>query len=217
VNLSLHFKETDSTMFTDAAYWNAVAAIAASFTVVAALVSAHFAREALFAQSQPKVIVYVKHDTDRPTMLCIVIENIGRDVAECVTFKLSRPIPAEAFGLLGRPISPAKNMDAGPLVNGILALGPGAPRVLTWGQMGGLSLALKDNPIEVAISYMHGKRMLKGTSILEVESFMHTDASEKPILAVAQNTLKIADSLKAINSTLAELKPSAPAGTSGHD
>lgn len=195
---------------TAASIWSAIAAVAAVASVIVAFLSARFSWKSLVSQGQPKVIVYVKHDTDRPTLLCIVIENIGRDVAERVTFKLSRPIPAEAFGLPGRPISPAKNMDAGPLVNGILALGPGSPRVLTWGQMGGLSLALKDNPIEVAISYMHGKRKLKGTSILEVESFMETDASEKPILAVAQNTLKIADSLKAINSTLAEMKPSPP-------
>jgi len=53
------------------------------------------------AASQPDVVVYAHADQKRPTILCIIIENIGKGVAQDVAFKLDRWIP-ERFWLRGR-------------------------------------------------------------------------------------------------------------------
>jgi hypothetical protein len=50
-------------------------------------------------QSEPKVIMYVKHDFNRPSILMIVVENIGRDIAHDVKFFPSKPLPARAWGI----------------------------------------------------------------------------------------------------------------------
>jgi hypothetical protein len=191
---------TDTTNF-----WSAVAAIAAAATVFVSYFSALFSWRSLRAQSEPKVILYVKHDPDHPTLLYIVIENIGRDVAEDVTFTPSRPIPAEGFGLISGANAPSKVMVAGPLVNGIRALGPGAPRLLVWGQIGGLLDAIGNTPIDISITYRHGRRKLTGATHLEVESFVHTDASETPALRTAISAESVAKSLSDVSRTLGKL------------
>jgi hypothetical protein len=119
--------------------WAAIAALATTSAVVVAAFSAYFSWRSFRALGEPKVIVYIKRDPNRPTLLCLVIENIGRDIAENVVFTTSRPIPSKAFGIPG---GAAETMRAGPLVNGIPALGPGAPREIAWGQFDGLSAAL---------------------------------------------------------------------------
>ena len=65
----------------------------------------------------PKVIVYAVADKKRPSVLNLVIKNIGKGVALDVTFKSSEPIPGNAFGIENAPIPDA--MITGPFVSGI--------------------------------------------------------------------------------------------------
>ncbi len=74
--------------------WTAIAALSASLSAVVAIISTYYAVRLLQAQGEPKVIVFVRHDFDRPSILTIVIENIGRDIARDVKFVASKPIPA---------------------------------------------------------------------------------------------------------------------------
>jgi len=175
--------------------------IAAAGTIVTALVTAaytYFTLRLVRAQSEPNVIVYVKHDSDRPSLLVIVIENIGRDIAYDVAFKASRPIPERAFGITTPASESHRTMSEGPLVDGIPALGPSDSRVTVWGQYAGLSHALGRRQIVLAYEYRNGRIRYKKEARLEVESYRNTDASENPALSSAKSLKNMKDSLEAI-------------------
>jgi hypothetical protein len=63
------------------------------------------------------------------------------------------------------------------------------------GQVGGILTATGGKPIDLTFTYQHGKRTLKGSSQLEVKSFLRMDASAKPPELAARSLDKIADSL----------------------
>jgi len=182
-------------------FWTAVAALAASATALVTIVYTYFTARLVQAQSEPKVIVYVRHDFDRPSILLLVVENIGRDIAKSVTFRSSRPIPVEAFGI-AEPRGPSMTMTKGPFVHGIPSLAPGDTRVITWGQYGGLSAVIGDTPIELTFTYRQGSRTLSGAASLEVSSFGNTDASTPPKLASARALQEISESVKQITQDL---------------
>jgi hypothetical protein len=187
----------------------AIAAFSALVTVVTAWLSARYAAQTWRAQTEPKVIVYVKIDKNRPSILLLVIENIGRDIAHHVTFRPMRALPANAWGLPGSNIEPAEEMRSGPIVNGIPALGPGDTRVITWGQWAGLQQAIGGKPIDIEYSYNTRDRTVYERSRLEVDSFGITDASESPAASsvkqlenIAKSTREIAGAVKAIRDRL---------------
>ena len=178
--------------------FSVIAAFSAMVSAVAAWLGARYAAETWRAQTEPKVIVYVKHDKDRPTLLLLVIENIGRDIAHHVTFKPARTLPAGAWGMPGDVIDPAQAMLTGPIVTGIPALGPGDARVITWGQWAGLHAAIGDGSIEIDYTFNTRSRTIHERTRLEVASFCATDASESPASAGARQLEKIAKSAEAI-------------------
>ncbi len=179
-------------------FWTAVAALAASATALVTIVYTYFTARLVQAQGEPKVIVYVRHDVDRPSLLILVIENIGRDIARNVRFRPSRPLPSQAFGIAGRQ-GAAKQMSDGPFIQGIPSLGPGDSRVITWGQYGSLAASIGPTPIELEYTYKHGRRTLTGTTALEVQSFANTDASTRPAVASAQALKDLASAGKQLS------------------
>jgi hypothetical protein len=76
-------------------------------------------------------------------------------------------------------------MTSGPLVHGIPFLPPNGRRVITWGQFGGLYAAIGENHLIVTARYRSQHFGLPWrirhhqTSILEINSFKSTDASDK--------------------------------------
>lgn len=131
----------------------------------------------------PQVIVYAIADEKRPSVINLVIKNIGKGIAYDVAFKSSEPIPAEAFGFENAAIP--KPMSAGPFVTGIPMLHPDETRVLTWGQYGGLRAAgLNERDLLVTTSYKSKPRLRltdsrhTSVSAISVKSFERTDASD---------------------------------------
>ena len=90
--------------------WTALAALATVSAAVVAAVYTYFTARLLCAQLEPNVIVFVRHDVDRPSVLDIRIENIGRDVAHDVRFQASRPTPSRAFGVAEESAGPVAHM-----------------------------------------------------------------------------------------------------------
>lgn len=176
----------------------AIAALAACATAFVTVLYTYLTLRLVRAQAEPKVIVYVRHDFDRPSLLLLVIENIGRDIAHDVKFVSSRPIPAKAFGIERAEAKAPTPMTDGPFVAGIASLGPGDSRLITWGQYGGLSAALAGAPIRISYTYRHGGRRLTGEASLEVESYINTDASQRPTVKSAKALEDIASSAAAI-------------------
>lgn len=174
--------------------WTAVAAISACVTVLVTGIFSYLTIKLMRDQSAPKVIVFLRHNPERQSLIYIVVKNVGSDLAEDVQFVPSRPIPAEAFGFPGTAVKTTKVMIQGPLVGGIPALGPGEERVVLWGQFGGIDLALDGKPLLLKFSYWQNRRAFAGETELELASFANTDASEAHIVVAVRHLESIAKS-----------------------
>jgi hypothetical protein len=177
--------------------WTVVASLAALFSAAIAAVYTWLTFRLVRSQNEPNVVVYVKHDESRTTILQIVIENIGRGIATDITFKSSRPIPAHAWGISIDQAKPAETMTDGPLIKGIPALGPGDSRKISWGQYGGLMKALENEPLLITFLYKDGSRQMPSRSVeLECASFAHTDAVDSENVRMIKELKRIADALE---------------------
>lgn len=170
-----------TTIFANASLWTVLGALAAVGAAVIAAIYTWLTYRLVRGQSEPNVVMYVRHDDTRPSMLQIVVKNIGRGLASDVRFEPSRAIPHRTFGLSTNtaeaPQSP--RMPYGPLAVGIPTLGPDDSRIIDWGQFGGLSKVVGDTPIDVVIRYRHGNNeMSPVVAHLEVASFEGTVAHE---------------------------------------
>ena len=195
-------------------HWSTLGAFGASMlaalvTVVATAINYLFCR----AQLDPHVIVYAIGDERRQTIILLVIENIGKTMARDVTFSFSMPIPRDAYGFENAPEAPT--MDRGPLITGIPALGPGAKRIITWGQYGGLYKALGDSTVDIVVRFTGRSLLFFPTKYevvcpLDIKSFEYTDDS--PSIGNKQ----IADQLKRIVEVLERKSISVKIDESSH-
>lgn len=166
--------------------------IAVSSTVINYLV--------LKLQRDPEVVIYALHDERRPSIINLVIENSGPGVAQDVSFKSNRPIPARAFGFEN-----AEEPDAmidGPLIQGIPSFARRERRIITWGQYGGLKKGLGDDVLDITATYYSRpalsltRQKHSTTSRIDLRSFEGTDASDHNWDKKAAESLdKIAKSL----------------------
>jgi hypothetical protein len=145
------------------------------------------------SQVEPEVVVFADADVDRPNLVSLVITNIGKGVAKRVRFATSEPIPTGMHR--SEPV-----IDRGPLIHGIPSLGPGARRVVLWGDVDSLLEALGRRTIRITAAYETdgrgpwGSQQLTTESLIEIGSFIGT--------AIPQNFDKrAADSLDQIART----------------
>ena len=164
---------------------SACAAAAASF---AAFISYKIAVQSAY----PDVVVYSMQDERRPSILLLVIENIGKAPAYNIVFRSNEPIPDRAFGFDPASTKPVHYMKDGPFITGIPFLPPSGKRTITWGQFGGLSAALKNREIRITSEYYPKESivgvisLLRSVSIIEINSHEGTDASESdPLYRIA--------------------------------
>ncbi|WP_139058713.1 hypothetical protein [Thiorhodococcus drewsii] len=154
-------------------------------------------------------MVTVVHQDDHPTVLQLVIKNIGTGLARDVHFFLSDLIPERAFGWGEEPreSSEIAPMKSGPLINGIPALAPGETRRIFWGQYGGLKNAIGEKKIYVTCKFKKGKKeMTPVVCPLDVDSFLGTDAASSPEARSATQLEKIAKEIEQISTGFRELK-----------
>lgn len=184
-----------------------VTAIATLVLAILTFIYVRITRKILESQSDPCVIVSVVHDQDRPTILQLVVKNIGNGLAHDISFKFSKPLPNQAWGITTEQATDAEEMKDGPLILGIPALGPGEERKIDWGQYGGLIKNIGEEPI-TATSYFrkNGKIMKPVTSYLDVKSFEDTNASESPVANIAKHIEVISQEINHITTGARKLQ-----------
>lgn len=155
----------------------------AAISGAGAATSAIIAYRMFIKQGLPKVIVYNCAHARMATFMMIRIENIGRGIATDIRFESSRPIPLNK--------NPDKNMSEGPLVDGIPSLVPGEFRDVMWNEFRILKKVIGDEPITINYTYCHGNKELRGSSQIEVTSFLNSPASGEPIAVIAKNIAEI--------------------------
>jgi hypothetical protein len=185
-----------------------ITAVATAVLAILTFIYVWLTRRILDSQAMPCVIVSVVHDDKRPTILQLLIRNIGLGLAHDITFNSSRPIPDKAWGIVLADAKEATAMDSGPLIDGIPALGPGEERRIDWGQFGGLMKNIGEEPIIVKCNFKKdGKPIASTTCKLEVKSFEGTCASERdPGMKCARELEKIAKELNHLGTGFHRLK-----------
>jgi hypothetical protein len=182
--------------------WSAwITAIATFVLAVLTFTYVRLTGKILSAQSDPCVVLTVVHDEERPTILQLVVRNIGAGLADDIRFEFSRPLPARAFGPTEADANEASEMESGPLIDGIPALGPGECRKVDWGQYGGLMAALGNERILATCKFKkNGRNMRPVKCPLEVASFVGTAAVESSAAKIASELEKITGLIKKLNS-----------------
>ncbi|MCG3843322.1 hypothetical protein I3249_11090 [Psychrobacter sp. Ps1] len=134
------------------------------------------------SSTDPEVIVYADTDKKRPSVIILIIENIGKGPAENISFKTSRELPEKAFGIK-EPDDMPKAMSSGPITTGIPYLAPSQKIIITWGQYGGLKKYIGRDNIVVKAQYKRANskfrfKELDSSSQIFVEAFYQTDISD---------------------------------------
>jgi len=81
-------------------HWTTIGIFWASVVLALITVKATIINWLIFrAQIDPQVIVYAKHDEARPSIMLLVIKNVGKGLARNVHFELSKPLPHRAFSI----------------------------------------------------------------------------------------------------------------------
>ncbi len=196
---------TEFTCSMEWGYWLTV--VAALALVILTLAYLRFSAKVLAGQTDPCVILTVVHDENRPSVLQLVARNIGSGLAQDISFRFSRPIPAGAFGLTENDAREAAEMKDGPLIDGIPALGPGESRRIDWGQYGGLTVALAGQPVMAVCRFKkNGKYMPPVKCPLDIASFAGTIVVESPPAMVARELAKISVRLGHIATDIRQIR-----------
>ena len=172
--------------------------------LVIAVTSAVISYVLLRLQQDPEIVVYAIPDVKRPTIINLVIENIGKGIARDVTFTSDAPVPQKAFGF--EDAHKPDVMTSGPLVRGIAFMPSGDKRIITWGQYGGLLAGLPAEPLIVTAHYRSQPSLRfiskkhQTHSHMDLKSFEGTDVSDH------NWDKKTADQLEKIAKTLQSLR-----------
>jgi hypothetical protein len=153
------------------------------FMAVIAVATAVVTYAVFRSATDPVVIVYAEPDLQRQSIINLFIENIGRGAAQNITFKTSRPLPHQAFGI-EPPEKMPQAMTSGAIVDGVPFLAPGQRISIMWGQYGGLSKYIGDEAILVDAFCYRGRRQgmlskkLQASSKLDVRMFAGSVSAE---------------------------------------
>jgi len=157
--------------------------------------------------TDPEVIIYADVDRKRPSIVNLIIKNIGNGSASDISFHPSKTLPCKAFSIEVPDEMPAK-MNDGPIAVGVPYLAPNQELVITWGQYGGLKKYLGNSPITVQIKFKRTRSLrpfssaLSSTCYLDISQFEGTDASDHNWGA------KLVKAVEASNKELSKIKQS---------
>lgn len=185
------------------------------FMAVIAVATAIVTYAVFRSATDPVVIVYAQPDLQRQSIINLFIENIGRGAAHAITFRTSRPLPHQAFGIQ-QPVEMPEAMTSGAIVDGVPFLAPGQRISITWGQYGGLTKYIGDEAILVDVLYYRGRRKglfakkLQAASNLDVRIFGGSESAEH---GFGPDLVK---QLKTLNSTMTSIERRLRQGSVSH-
>jgi hypothetical protein len=184
-------------------HWTTIGMFWATVIVMLVTVTATVVNYLLFrSQTDPEVIVYTKHNLKRPTLITLVIENIGKSVAHDIQFGFSEKIPKNAYGWEEIKKKDVKWMQSGPLIRGIPSLPPGGTREVNWGQYAGLKSVIGDRTILVTAKYKAKKLLSLSPMLCETESKIDIESYADTVAHDENESKKIHKELSEINKTL---------------
>lgn len=179
----------------------AITALSTIFLAILTGIYVWLTKKILSQQTDPCVVLYVALDFERPSIIQLIVKNIGYGLAKDIRFEFSEKIPDKAWGTNPEHIEKACEMESGALIDGIPALVPGEYRRIDWGQYHGLKAALLNKKIIVICKFKKNTKEMQPTiSYLEIESFANCATPELIHSTIATNLGLIAKQLEKINS-----------------
>lgn len=175
-------------------------------SLVIALLSLIVAYIVYYDNSTGDVVVYAQVDRKRPTIINLVIHNIGKGIARDIKFICLDGIPMAANGISGLK-EPLKIYETGALINGLPILFPDEKLVYSWGQFGGLKEALDGKPLEIEIIFSSRnslqlmRRKIRNKLVIDITAFEGVDIST----TIFEQEVK--KSLQAIAKSLEKMTP----------
>lgn len=156
-----------------------VSTIATLLMVIATWKMARATQLTLEEQNKPYVIVYPQQQKRSPTVIEIVIENIGSSSAYDIKFTSTDNLYSKAWGIEKSSREAVKFVD-GPFVSGIHYLQPSGKRILYWGQFAGISESLRGKPAEIVATFTNSAKKIQysTTSILDIKNFEGVTAND---------------------------------------
>lgn len=184
-----------------------VTAISTAVLVIITFANLRIFKQTFESRLDPHVIVTLDLDEESSAhIIMIVIRNIGTGLAEDVTFEISKQIPLWAGGIKPESADIRETMQDGPLINGILTLGPGEKRKLLWGQYYGLLEAVGPDPIVVTCHFKRdGKPRPPVVCRLDIPSFKHMAVPRSPLLEIAEQSKKLVQATEKISQGLSKI------------
>lgn len=169
------------------------------FMAAIATASAIITHAVYRSSTDPEIIVYADTDKKRPSIINLIIKNIGKGPAKDITFKTSKKLPKRAYGI-EEPNDMAEVMDSGPIISGIPYMAPNQEIIITWGQYGGLKKYIGKGNIVVTAQYKRTTTIniwkKSSSSKLFIEAFYGSDMSD------SNWDKKLVDELKITNNIL---------------
>ena len=157
------------------------------------------------ASTDPEVIVYADIDKRRPSIMNLVVKNIGNGPASDITFKTSRPLPNRAFSI-AIPEQMPDTMSNGPIVSGVPYLAPRQELVITFGQIGGLKKYFGDSSITITSKCYRQKKLRPCRASITSQSKINITQFEQCDISDQNWDKRIAEALKTTNKELKEIK-----------
>lgn len=170
---------------------------------------ANVAKKTLDERSKPHVIIYPQVREDFPTVLEIIVENIGTAPAYDVKFSYSDNLRLKNYGIEKASSSHGTTIDT-LFEKGIPYLPAGKQRKLNWGQFAGIQKALKGKNATVYCTFREVNRniVLTSNNVLGIDDFRSHTANTPYYVKQVNKLEDIAKELKKTNSTLTnKLKP----------
>ncbi|MEF9957271.1 MAG: hypothetical protein RSA22_00435 [Acinetobacter sp.] len=184
---------------------NILTIIVAFLSLVIAICSLIVTYVVYHKNSIADVVIYTQTDPNRPTIINLIVQNIGGGIAKNIRFDTPIGMPRAAYGI-SKLSEPVKFYESGIFVNGLPILYPNQKMIFTWGQYGGLKEALNGIPLEVSISFYSPvplqffKRKFINNIILDPIALEGTDISESSELSMKKSLKEISSSLKKMSS-----------------
>lgn len=176
---------------------------------------ASVAQKTLEAQNKPYVIVYAKQRDDAPSVVQIIIENVGTSPAYDIKFSIPQNFALRAWGI-DKPTNTPALLDSGPWIEGIKQLVPKQKITFYWGQYGGIKSLLSGNIAKISVNFKNaaGKDEPKTENFLDIKDFEGATAETPVSVQQLHEVTKIQRTLTELKSILhTKLKPQSPEAT----
>jgi hypothetical protein len=157
--------------------------------------------------TDPEVIIYADIDLKRPSIVNLIIKNIGTGPAVDITFHPERPLPCKAFSIEPPKEMPTQMTD-GPIIVGIPYLAPGQKLTITWGQYGGLEKYLGTSSLSVTTKYKRSRGIRPHSAFMQSESKLDIQAFSSAESSNHHWGPKLIKTIESSNKELAKINKS---------